>query len=311
MATLGQLSAARIGHGLSAIIAEWPSDSVPSQLRAGRDAALGAIRKYVPDFRYDIEAADSAAREIDAWADRHEEQLARIMESSAEGLPAELQLEMGNDRARNFILSSFTEAAAGLGPWDSGEVARAAAAGDRINESWARSDADDRLDTFALLVKLDREGDLEKIFVPPADGTQQGSQQGFGFLPVWAIVIVLVAVAAAFVVLILGWRRLTLNNRLMADLCRQAQKEGRTEVVQACLKATENLTISPFERAGVELAGKIGTGLITAGLVYLGLRFGLPYLWARRSAGASSSGRGDIKPGMRPTTVASREDWRS
>jgi hypothetical protein len=128
-------------------------------------------------------------------------------------------------------------------------------------------------------VQLDRNGSLQAIFVPPAEGAH-----GLGALPIWAVVVVLVVVAAAVVVLILGWRRLTLNNRLLRDLCERAAKEGREEVLRACIKATENLTISPLEKASTEFLGKIATGLITAGVVYVGLRWGLPYLWKTKMA---------------------------
>jgi hypothetical protein len=199
------------------------------------------------------------------------------MQAPIDQLPAQLQLQMGSDRAQSFILSSFTQAAAGLGPWTSGAVAREADRGDLINDRWARADAADRLETFALIVKMDRDGNLAPIFFPP-EGTD-----GLGALPpAWLIVVALVIVAAAVVVLVLGWRRISLNNRLMRDICARAQAEGDTETIKHCIEAAKGLQVSPFEQALAGVGKQIVWGLLAAGGVYTALRWGLP--WAARRA---------------------------
>lgn len=277
MSTLGKLSERRIASGVQAVMNEFaPDAALPTRLVAGRDAALAVIRRYRPDFEYDPDEAHAAMRDIDAWAERNQAALSAAMAAPIAELPGQLQLEMGSDRAQAFILSSFTHAAAGLGPWKSGAVAREAAAGEIINDRWARADAADRLETFALIVKMDREGSLAPIFVPPEGAGALGA------IPAWLIVVALVVVAAAVVVLVLGWRRITLNNKLLADICARAAERGDEETLRQCIEATKSLQVSPFEQAAIGVGKQIVWGVVAAGGVYAALRWGLPALRRRR-----------------------------
>lgn len=277
MPSLAQLSEQRIGSGVASVMSEFaPGAPLPARLRAGRDAALAVLQRYRPDFRFDVNAADAAMRDIDAWSERNEAGLSAAMLAPLEQLPTQLQLQMGSERAQSFILSSFTQAASGLGPWQSGAVAREAQRGDLINERWARADAADRLETFALIVKMDRDGNLAPVFSPP-----EGAG-GLGAVPAWLIVVALVVVAAAVVVLVLGWRRISLNNRLMRDICERAQAEGDTETIKQCIEATKGLQISPFEKAIAGVGKQVMWGLLAAGGVYASLRWGLPWLAKRK-----------------------------
>lgn len=286
MPSLAELSEQRIATGVQQVMNEFaPGKSLPERLQAGRDAALSVVRKYRPDFEYDPAAAEMAMRDIDAWSERNNQALSAAMAAPVAELPAQLQLQMGSERAQAFILSSFTEAAAGLGPWTSGAVAKEASSGELINDRWARADAADRLETFALIVKMEREGTLETIFVPPDAAGALGL-----VVPVWLIVVALVAVAAAVVVLVLGWRRISLNNRLMADICKRAQDEGDIHTLQHCIEATKGLQINPFEKAITDVGKKFLYALATAGVVYAGLRWGLPWLAKRRGTGSMLRG---------------------
>lgn len=272
MASLGQLSERRIESGVSRIIEEFaPGQSLPRKLLDGRDRALATIRQYVPEFRYDVAEAEQAMREIDAWSERNEQALSAAMASTIDVLPEQLQLTMGSERTQAFILSSFTQAAAGLGPWTSGAVAREAERGDRINDRWARADAADRMEVFATIIKMDRDGHLRPIFVPPPGGTQ-----GLGALPAWLIVVAIVVMAAAVVVLVLGWRRITLNNRLMRDICADAAERGDEETLRHCIEATRDLQVPTFEGVGKAFAGQLAWGLVAAGGIYALLKYGLP-----------------------------------
>jgi hypothetical protein len=282
VSTLAQLSQERIGSSLDAITATFaPGEPLPTRLRAGRDAALAVLRQYVPNFQYDVPKADEAMRDIDAWASRNQAPLEAIMASPAETLPAELALQMGAERAQSFVLSSFTQAAAGLGPWQSGAVARMAAEGDLINEDWARRDADARMQMFALIVKMDHDGDLRSIFVDPT------SLQGLGALPViplWFILVIVVVFAAALVTGIVLWRRIELNNRLMRDICTRAQAEGDHNTVRLCIEATRDLQVSDVERA----ASKLVWGVLAATTIYVGLKYVLPWASSLRRAPAAT-----------------------
>lgn len=277
MGNLAQLSERRIESGVSAVMAEFaPGAALPTRLVAGRNAALASLRKYRPDFKFDPAAADDAMRDIDAWSERNQAALSAAMLAPIAELPGQLRLQMGSDRAQSFILSSFTQAAVGLGPWMSGAVAREASSGEFINDRWARADAADRMETFAIIVKMDRDGSLASLFVPPE------AAGGLGLLPAWLIVVALVIVAAAVVVLVLGWRRISLNNRLMRDICERAQAQGDTETVRQCVEAAKGLQVTPFEKAIGAIGKQVTWGLLAAGGVYAALKWGLP--WAARRA---------------------------
>lgn len=278
MPSLAELSEQRIAAGLDSIVAGFaPGASLPEQLVAGRNAALQVLRIYVPGFAYDVGAADAQMRQIDAWAERNSAALGDIMSSSAEQLPEQLRLQMGSERAQSWILSSFTQAAAGLGPWTSGAVSQMASRLELINERWARADAAQRLDMFALIVKLERDGALRAIFVPPP-----GAASGFGALPVWAIVVVIVALAAALVTGVVLWRRIELNNRLMRDICERAYADHNEAIVAKCIEATRDLQVSALERATQSFARTLSLAMIATAAVYAGLRWGLPWLASRR-----------------------------
>lgn len=273
--SLAQLSFDRIGPSLESIVQSFaPGEPLPTRLLVGRDRALARIQKHVPSFKFSPSAATDALREVDAWATRNDAALSQMMASSATDLPAQLQLQMGPSRAKAFILASFTAAAAGLGPWASGAVASYAAEGEVINERWARSDAQQRLEMFALIVKLDDDGNLAPMLAPPSS---LGGYGALGAVP-WLVVIALVVLAAAVVTTVVLWRRLELNNRLLRDICDEAQRTGDQKTVAACIEATKGLQASPLEA----VPAKIAYAFAGAGLVYLGLRFGLPLLEQHR-----------------------------
>lgn len=272
MSLLTQLAESRLSQGLDAIIAEFaPGQALPARLVAGNAAALSVLRKYRPDFRVNGQEAKAQARDIDAWADRHQRALEEIMASSADRLPAQLQLEMGNRRAQAFFLATYAEAAAGLPAWTSGAVKAATERPgvQQINERFARIDAQQRLEMFALIVKLDREGALEQIFVEPGD-----SVQGLGAIPLWFVAVVLVIVAAALVTAVVLLRRVELNNRLLRELCRDAVDKGDTDPRFAmCVEAA-----TAGQKSAIEDVPKaVALGLMGAAGVYAGMRYVLPW----------------------------------
>jgi len=274
MSLLTQLAESRLSQGLDAIIAEFaPGQPLPARLVVADQAALAAIRRYKPDFTVNYAEARSQARDIDAWAERHQQELEQVMASSAQRLPSQLQLEMGNRRAQAFFLSSYAEAAAGLPAWTSGAVEAAASRPgvQQINERFARIDAQQRLEMFALIVKLDREGTLQQVFVPP----EQGSTQGLGAIPpLWFIAVVLVIFAAALVTAVVLLRRVELNNRLLRDLCREAIEAGETDPrFEMCVEAAKAGQKSALE----EVPKAMVLGLMGAAGVYAGMRYVLPW----------------------------------
>lgn len=266
MPTLGQLSEARVSAGLQAIINGFApgSASTSERLRAGADAARSALEQYGP-LRFDPSLAATQMREIDAWATRNQEELERIMASTTQALPQELVLTMGSERAQAFVHATYFEAASGLPAWISGAVtASVQDPSGQISERWAREDAQDRLQAFATIVALDRDGTLEAIFRPPEQGN--GS---LGSIPYWFIAIVLVVLAAAIVTTVILLRRVSVNNRLLRDLCEEALERGDREVYERCIE------LAADSQGGV-VAGAVRNVLyaaFAAGAVYLALRF--------------------------------------
>ena len=267
MSVLAQLSLDRISSRLP----EFPGDTLPAKLAAGRSEAERILRGYVPDFSFDVDEAERVARTIDAWTARNEESLAAALASTNDDLPEALWLTLGRaDQVGQFIIASFTLAAAGLGPWQSGDVARAVGVGEHA-ESWAYIDAESRLQTFGVIVALEQEGRLEVIFRPTPENIAPTSGAGALPLAAWvAIVIVAVIAAAAVVAIVYLNRRLTLNNRLMRDLCQEAERRGDRETVRKCIEATRDLQVSVLDDMGSKI---VGVALVLGG-AYLALKFG-------------------------------------
>jgi hypothetical protein len=97
---------------------------------------------------------------------------------------------------------------------------------------------------------------------------------GMGALPVVAVVIIATVFFAAVVITALYLnRRMELNNRLMGEMCRKAQAEGRENVVLACIEATKDLqSESPLSAIFAPLVKVVAVGA----LVYVAGRYALP-----------------------------------
>lgn len=274
MPTLAELSAER----LSPEMVEFAGSTMAEKLISGRAASRDALLKYT-ELSYDEGDAREAMADVDAWAERQRQELADVLKSGAESLPDTLVLEMGRQRAQDFIVASFTLAAVGVGPYAAGEVARLSSGGGTVvdgtllNSSWAIDDAEMRLQTFATIVALERRGQLEQIFAP------QG-QAGLGIAASTVAVIAIVAaiVAAAVVLFVVYDRQLERNNEVLAELCREAQRRGDDDVVQACIEASRDLQLSPLAGFGKELAKWIA---IFGGAYLLTDRVILPWLERR------------------------------
>ncbi len=254
---------------------DFPGSSVPEKLYNGRDQAEKILRKYVPNFQFDLETARQTVRDIDAWSQRNQDTLDSLMSQPGMDLPEAIKLELSSDKAQQFIIAGFTVAAFGLGPWGSGKIdsyaqAQESISGTTINNTWALQDAQQRLDTFALIVKMENEGDLQNIF-------QGGSGTGaFGVAPViiWAVVVATVALAAVVFLYLYFNKKLELNNKIMADICARAQQEGDKETTQKCLEAAERLQESPIE-GGLATLGKVAV-ILAVGFVLF--KYALPAL---------------------------------
>jgi hypothetical protein len=247
-------------------------DNYATRLVIGRDAAMAALRKYVPDLKYDEQAAGKTLRDVDVWEQRNGDALSATMaDPSASALPEKIQMSLGSDKAGAFIVAVFTTASSGLGPWFSGAVGSAAMVGGSINTEWARIDAETRLSVFGGIVKMENDGQLAKFFVPPA------GMKGFGAVQavvVWAIVVAVVAMASLLLVYMYSAKRLELNNRLMRDLCEDAQKSGDSATTIECISATKDLQSAGF--VPTSWVGMAVIGGVIVGGVYMAAKY-LPW----------------------------------
>ncbi len=244
-----------------------PGDNYAQQLTIGRDAAFVALTKYVQNLSYDLSAAKSTLRDIGVWESRNHDALASVMaDPASDALPNQIQLSLGQSKAAAFMIAVFTTAAAGLGPWQSGSVGQAASTGGPINTDWARVDAETRLQVFGGIVKMENDGQLSKFFVPA--GTN-----GFGLpVPVLvAIVVAVVALASLVLVYLYAAKRLEQNNRLMRDLCEQAEKNGDKQTVSACLDASVNLQNQGFVPTSWVAIGAAAVAVV--GVAYVGVKY--------------------------------------
>jgi hypothetical protein len=220
----------------------FPGASLPEQLVAGRDAARAALLQYVPSLAYDPADAAAVVRAVSIWQEQHANDLgSQLQDPSAQTLPEALRLQFNSDKAQQFILSGYTLAAVGIGPWLSGRVASETARADGlVQQRWAEEDAQHRLVVFGNIVKLQEQGYLEQVFRRPVS---------LGFLPVaiegstliWALVVVAVAVAALVLTYLFSAEKLRENNRLMGELCKKAQTEGDKTTVDLCVKEAAGL----------------------------------------------------------------------
>lgn len=238
---------------------EIPGGTLQERLMNGRAMAQAVLEKYVPNFGFSVDWANQVLREIDAWQDRNGALLEAAMAvPTVQSLPEAIRLNLDRGKAQDFIVASFTQAAYGLGPWASGRVAVEALKGSLFDEPWARQDAEDRIRTFASILKMEQSGYLAILF----------GEGSLGNPTIAAIVVVgIVAVVACILLFAYTSKRTEVNNRLMADLCKQAQAEGDEATVAECIKQTAGLQASDASTLAI---GEIGKIALILGALYIG-----------------------------------------
>jgi len=240
---------------------DFAGASYQEKLANGQAAALAVLQKYVPNLAFDPAGADKVLAQLEVWEEQNRARLEEaFQDTSSETLARDLQLELSNKTAQDFVIACYTRAAYGMGPWQSGAITQ-------VSSTWAQSDAETRLQVFGGIVKMDSDGFLAQLWSP-------SGVSGFGALPVWAVVVILVAVGTAAVIAtyLFATKRLSDNNRLMAQLCQDAQAKGDAATVQKCIEATQNLQQEGLFPA-VDTAVKTVVTLVGLGLaVWVGLQ---------------------------------------
>lgn len=274
MADLAQLSLDRIRSRMPV----FAGATVREQLLNARAQTHAALLKYAPDLKFDVGEARDVMSQVNAWVERNRGDLEEAMKSSGQTLPEFLAFNMGSsEQVQQWVIANYTVAAQGLGPWEAGKIDRLASDPQSdVSQHWAASDAQLRLNTFGMLIKMDSDGELAYIFKDP-----QG-MQGFGAFPVWAIIVIAIGLAAVVTYLYLESRKLELNNKLMRDICERAQAEGDTKTVEMCIKATRDLQASTPWKMVVE---QVGTVALYLGGGYLAFRYAVPWALDRIAGG--------------------------
>ena len=251
-----------------------PGADYPTKLRTGMLASGELIKKYVPGFTFDTASAEQAVRDIDAWAERNQNELSQIMATTQNDLPAALQIALGKKGVQDFLIAGFVTAAQGLGPWQSGKVAEYANAGvmvgdTRVTQEWADADARQRLQVFGLIVKLENDGKLAEIF-----STEATNGLGIPIGIVIVIAIAIVALAAVICCYLYLSKRMELNNQTLREMCLKAQAEKDQRTVDECLKISQELQEGP----GASFLSGLGTLALCVAGGYVAIKYVLPWV---------------------------------
>jgi len=271
---------------------DFAGATLVDKLVSGRNAAAARLGKFTSTLSYAPAAAADLLHEIKAWQDRNYDLLNTMMrDPNTDTLPEQVAFEFGPQKAQALIVAGFSEAARGMGPWISGDLQRNMGLDPSISEPWVRADAKHRLQVFGSIVRMDNDGDLEKIFRPEQSGPQ--AQSGLGVLPAviaavgakWlivALILTFLATVALFLVFTYSTEQLRLNNKIMADRCKAAEERGDTETVRQCIAAAADLQKhSPLS----ELGPTVLRYAMIGGGIYLAITVGVPAL-GRASAQA-------------------------
>jgi hypothetical protein len=266
--------------------AELPTFGQPGMgysevLAIAQAEAEQAIRKYVGDFRYNADQADAVMHRVSSWANANRVELTAVLQDpSSDELPEQLRLALGVDEMRQFVVALYSEATRTLGPWASGTVPRLVRTGS-LNEPEMVDDAEARLQIFGLIVKWDREGDLEMIFRPEAAVARAAAGLGLGAmhpLVVAAIVVgVIIALAVAAAAIYLAVSAADSVRRaadLMDKICSNAQKEGDQETTKLCLKYAAGI-----QEKGLGQVDWLGDVILAAAIIgglYVLSAYGVP-----------------------------------
>lgn len=269
MANLEQAAMQRIA---SSGFPVFPGATPVEQLQNARAQARAIVLKYVPNFSFDENSARRVVSEVGVWIQRNQNDLANQMNSGQTSLPKALQLMMGNNKqVQQWVVANYTIAAAGMGPWESGKVLQLRDdPTSKISPTWVADDFADRLRSFGLIVKMENDGEMQRIFAPAEPVSGFGLATGV----IVAIVVAVVLVAAIIAGYFYLSERLEANNQLMAEMCRKAQEEGDAATVHQCVEATKDLQISDPASSLIEQAGKVA---ILVGGMYVGVRYLLPW----------------------------------
>lgn len=232
------------------------------------------LSKYTTNLSMDTVSAGRAQREMAAWANDYG--LDALSMNPDAPMPDGMQPKLPQDQARNFVVSVYFDGIRGLGLYQSGAMRQAV-----MNGEWTvaevRADLIARRQAFQLLTGMDEEGDLARIFAPT-------NLAGLGALPAWAVVAIVVCLAAlvgglAYTYLSGKTARSEFWERFDA-MCKKAQETGDKKTTEKCLDTVSKIPepADPVTNALYIMGG--------VGLVFLIVNFTVPKLLEQRASRA-------------------------
>jgi hypothetical protein len=261
----------------SGVLPDIPGESLPEQLWNGRQAAVAAVEQYVDKLTFDSDQAEAITSEIDSWMDRNRAALEQTFDGPIDphaSLEPSLQLVLEKDKMQQWIIGQLTLASEGLGPWMSGRLAQEVAnPASSIDDTWAREDADMRLEIFGMILRLEESGELRRIFTDEPPSEETAMVMGAPFVIPWGWIVLFllgaVLIISAAVVLTSHLKAKTAVHR---EMCLNAQRDGDEKTVRWCLKVMGET--DPVKQVSEQL----GRVVIILGGGFLLVRFGLPFL---------------------------------
>ena len=268
-------------------------NSPREKLINARDGAREALRKYVPNFVFDTEKARDVTSQVGGWVQRNSVELEEAMEDPGTSVPRALCISMGSaEQVQQWILAIYTVGAAGMGPWDSGQLDRLAVdPNSDISPLWVGSDARDRLNLFRMILGMERDGELERIFRPQAGGRLQdpcGGASGFGLATavIVAIVVSVTVFAAVVVYLYLDSQRVERNNIVLKEICLNAQRACHAGNEAACVESLKCIeALRDISKGGAKKGpfAELGKLALAVGAGYAFIVYGMPWILGKAS----------------------------
>jgi hypothetical protein len=242
--------------------------TINEQLANGQAEAARRLAKYVGTLEYSASDAEAILHQVSSWVERERPDLeAALAGPGSAQLPEQVALELGVDRARQFVVASYAIATRTLGPWLSGAVYRGVASGE-LNQVKMEEDGRARLSIYASIVKWDDDGDLATIFAPkPMAGLPPIVVGGI----IVAVLIGLAITAAGIIHWVNSSQIVRRNVDLFDALCKDAQAKGDQQTTTLCLQLSAGIQKTALEEETT--VGTIAKWAAIVAISYVGVRF--------------------------------------
>lgn len=259
---------------LEPVIRGFGGSTMNQMLVNGAKQAASVLSKYTSTLTYDRLAANELLDKIEVWQAAHSEQISAYIRSGATTVPQQIGLAFDPQTAARFILASFSQAVQGLPAWSGTAVSDAVRTDPTLTESKAQADAQARLITFASIIRLDQQGQLESYFRP--------GLSGLGLEPVSTTTVVVAVVVTALVCLTcIAFKLIDIEetNAWVEKRCKQSPDkcdETIEKVILGKIEKEKQGGVSFLPSAKDLGLGDIGKYLGIGVLAYIGVKYVVP-----------------------------------